>query len=313
MSSKICIISGPTASGKTGLSIELAKLYSGEVINFDSLLLYKEINIGTAKPTPLEIGNIKHHMIDIASISSPINASDYMKMTLPIIEELLSKDKMIFLSGGSGFYLQAVLYGMFDSKTTPKDILEKSEALFQAEGIKPFVDILKIHDPVSFERYHKNDHYRIRRAVEHFWHNNSPFSTAREDMMENRDENSNIKKFGWDIHHIYLDLPKDEHFEIIQKRTTQMLEDGLIEEVKNLLRQGFKGDEKPLQSIGYKETIEYLNNHLTIDEMQKRINISTRQLAKAQRTWFKKVDKIEYHPLEERDKIKSDFEQFLKN
>lgn len=312
MSSKICIISGPTASGKTGLSIELAKLCGGEVINFDSLLLYKEINIGTAKPSSEERDNVIHHMIDVASIANPLNASDYMKKTLPLILELLEQDKMIFLTGGSGFYLQALLYGMFDSQTSPKEIIEKSDSLFEKQGIQPFLDILKENDPGSFEQYHENDHYRIRRAVEHFWHNKTPFSKIRNNMMENREENSNITKYGWDIHHIYLDLPKEEHFEIIQNRTQNMLKAGLIAEVKSLLSSGFSGDEKPLQSIGYKETVEHLRDNLSFDEMQERINISTRQLAKAQRTWFKKVDKRQYHPLEQRDKIKADFEAFLK-
>ena len=201
---------------------------------------------------------------------------------------------------------------MFESQTTPDEIIQKSNELFANKGISPFLEILKEHDPKSFQHYHENDHYRIRRAVEHFWHNHTPFSEIRTEMMENREERSNIKKYGWDIHHIYLDLPKEEHFEIIKKRTQTMLDSGLLEEVKTLLNSGFSGEEKPLQSIGYKESVEHLSNQTTYDEMQERINISTRQLAKAQRTWFKKVNKIEYHPLNEREKIKADFAAFLK-
>lgn len=312
MSSKICIISGPTASGKTSTAIELAKICQGEVVNFDSLLLYKEINIGNAKPTTEEMDGIIHHLIGVNTISTPLNASDYMKMAIDLILDLHKKGKTIFLVGGSGFYLQAVLYGMFDSQTTPPEIMEKSDKLFEEKGIDPFLQILKENDVVSFERYHANDHYRIRRAVEHFWHNGTPFSQVRESMMEKREDNSNIIKYNWDIHHIYLDLPKDEHFEIIQKRTQYMLEQGLVDEVKNLLNNGFTGEEKPLQSIGYKETVAYLKGEYSLDEMQERINISTRQLAKAQRTWFKKVEKIEYHPIKDKLKIKTDFEEFLK-
>ena len=310
-SPKICIISGPTASGKTGLAIELAQKYGGEVINFDSLLLYKEINIGSAKPTIEEMQGVIHHMVGINSISKPLNASDYMKRVIPLIKEIHAESKLIFLVGGSGFYLQAVLYGMFDSQTTPQEILDQSEKLYKDQGIEAFIQILKEVDPVSYKHYHANDHYRIRRAVEHFWHNQTPFSKVRESMLEGREDNSNIKKYNWDIFHIYLDLPKDEHFKIIQKRTKQMLNLGLIEEVKSLLNKGFTGEEKPLQSIGYKECIAHLNGELSLEEMEERINISTRQLAKAQRTWFKKIKKKEFHPLKDKARIDSEFKIFL--
>jgi tRNA dimethylallyltransferase len=313
MTNKICIISGPTASGKTQTSIDLAKKYGGEIINFDSLLFYKEINIGTAKPTKEEQEGIPHHLINIRSISEPINASDYLKLALPIIRKLHSENKIVFLVGGSGFYLQALLYGMFESETTPKNILERSEELYQNEGIKPFMGFLKQNDPVSFKLYHENDHYRVRRAVEHFWTNNSPFSEKRELMLETREKNSNIKRYGWDYIHIYLDLPKNDHLDIINKRTINMLESGLISEVESLLSQGYTGNEKPLNSIGYKESIAFVRNELTENEMIERINISTRQLAKAQRTWFKKVEKKEFNPLTQTHKIEEYFESFAKS
>jgi tRNA dimethylallyltransferase len=313
MSHKICIISGPTASGKTSTAIKLAKKYGGEVINFDSLLLYKELNIGTAKPTQDEMQSIPHHLIGINSIKSPLNAADYKELALPLIHRLHKSNKMIYLVGGSGFYLQAVLYGMFQSGSTPSEILEKSEELYKTQGIAPFIQFLKEHDPKSYKRYHINDHYRVRRAVEHFWHNNSPFSESREQMMAKREGQSNIKKFNWDMHHIYLDLPKEEHFEIIQERTKKMLTIGLIEEVKSLLDNSFSPRLKPLQSIGYKETIDYLNGLLDLESLAERINISTRQLAKSQRTWFKKVDKNTYHPLKEMVKLEEEFKEYIKN
>lgn len=313
MKNKVVIISGPTASGKTNTAIELAKLYGGEIVNFDSLLLYEELNIGSAKPTKDEMQEIPHHMIGITSISAPMNAANYMHQAMPIIHELHDKDNLVYLVGGSGFYLQALLYGMFKSGTTPKKIMKRSDDLYQKEGISPFLKELEKNDPTSFKRYHENDHYRIRRAVEHFWHNGSQFSESRENMMESREDNSNIKKFNWDVHHIYLDLPKDEHFEIIQRRTQSMLNAGLIDEVKEILANGFSNALKPLQSIGYKETIDFLEDKLTESEMIERINISTRQLAKSQRTWFKKIHKNTYHPLKELVKLKKNFEEYLNN
>ena len=308
---KIIIISGPTATGKTSTSIKLAKMFKAEIVNFDSLLFYKELNIGTAKPDKKEQSGIVHHFIDSHSIYSPINAADYLKIAEPQINEIHSRDKIVVLVGGSGFYLQALLNGMFESITTPQEILDKSDKLFNESGIEPFLEILKKNDPLSYSQYHENDHYRIRRAVEHFWTTNTPFSKKR-DEMQKRLATSPQKRNNWDILHIHLDLDKDKHFEIIQKRTSQMLNHGLIEEVKNLLDQG-AAQEKPMLSIGYKECIAYLNGEFgSLEALAERISINTRRLAKSQRTWFKKISKINYNPLEDFDKIVTECENFLR-
>lgn len=310
---KVVVISGATATGKTDISIELARKYGGHIVNFDSLLLYKEITIGTAKPTPSEQGEIPHHMIDVASISKPMNAADYARMALPIIKELHKKNELVYLVGGSGFYLQALVQGMYDSPTTPSEIQNRSEELYKQEGIKPFLEILKKEDSASFDRYHENDHYRVRRAVEHFWHTGTPLSQKREikDQENAKRDESNIH--GWNLLHLHLDIPREEHFEIIKKRTARMLSTGLIEEVDQLLKLGFTGDEKPLQSIGYKEVLDLKSGAIaSLEECQERINISTRQLAKSQRTWFNRVQgKLSFHPLENKDKILSSLQDFV--
>lgn len=310
----VCVISGPTASGKTGTSLDIARRVDNvEIVNFDSLLFYKELNIGTAKPDRHERSTCPHHLIDIRSAKTPINAADYAKIALEVIENLHSRNKIVALVGGSGFYLQALLYGMFDSPTVDPSVRESSNSLYASEGIAPFAEILRDNDIESFNNYHINDHYRIRRAVEHFWMSGTMFSRERGKMMAKREENSNINRLNWNLFHAYLDLPKEEHLEVIQNRTQKMLEEGLIEEVENLLKAGFAGDEKPLQSIGYKETLQFLNGQLDRGELEERINISTRQLAKAQRTWFKKIEKNEYNPLENGDKLIQDFTSFLKD
>lgn len=310
---KVIVISGPTASGKTDMAVELATLFGGEVVNFDSLLLYKEITIGTAKPTPEEQKSIPHHMIEVRSISNPMNAADYAREALPIVEKLLNENKLIFLVGGSGFYLQALIKGMYDSPTTPEEITRRSDELYKTEGITPFLEILKNNDPKSFERYHENDHYRIRRAVEHFWTTGSPLSLARSEKDEANQKMDQISIHGWDILHIHLDLPKEEHLKIIERRTKRMQENGLLDEIKGLLKQGFTGKEKPLQSIGYKESLDYLRgNFATLEECQERIIISTRQLAKSQRTWFKRdPSKITFHPIQEKDLIIESVRAFI--
>lgn len=290
---KVIVISGATATGKTDLSLNLAKKFNCPIINFDSLLFYKELNIGTAKPTPEELNIVKHHLVNVSSISNPLNAASFVKLALPIIDNLHQLQQTPILVGGSGFYLQALLNGMYDSKTTDQEILLKSENLYAKEGIKPFLDILSQNDLESFKLYHENDHYRIRRAVEHFWMTGKPFSKSREEMKHKL---KNAPQNNWDIKHYYLNVPKDLHWPIIKKRTLKMIQNGLINEVKEILDQGFSPELKPLQAIGYKEVCDYLNSESkeqNLDDLVEKIYISTRRLAKAQKTWFNKVsDKV---------------------
>lgn len=302
---KLIVLSGATATGKTEVSLELASKFGGEIVNFDSLLLYKEISIGTAKPTRQEQGPIPHHLIDVRSISHPMNAADYAREALPVVTQLLEQKKKVYLVGGSGFYLQALLKGMYDSPTTSREVQEHSDRLYQEQGIAPFLQLLKEQDPESYQRYHENDHYRIRRAVEHWWSNGTKLS---EERIKKDSANQGLGTgtiHNWDVLHLHLDLPRDEHLRIIEKRTRRMLEQGLYDEVRDLLNHGFTGLEKPLQSIGYKEILDYhFGVYKSLEECQERIIISTRQLAKSQRTWFKRDSlKTSFHPLQEREAL----------
>ncbi len=307
----ICVISGPTASGKTSTSIKLAKKFGGVIVNFDSLVFYKELTIGTAKPTKEEQEGIPHYFVGTQSIKDPMNAADYASAAIELINELHQKEKIVFLVGGSGFYLQAVLKGMYDSKTTPQNILDRSNLVYEQEGISPFIKELKKNDQESLNQYHENDHYRIRRAVEHLWANGTKFSTERE-KMKLKAPDSPVQKFNWNVFHAHLDLDKEQHFEIIQERTKQMISSGLIKEVKDLLNLGYSGEEKPLKSIGYKETMAFINGEFeSQDALEQRISISTRQLAKSQRTWFKKVEKSTYNPLLDTTKLSDDLQHFI--
>lgn len=312
---KVIVISGPTASGKTDLAIELASKYGGEIVNFDSLLLYKEITIGTAKPSDEEQKSIKHHMIDVRSISEPMNAADYAREAFPIVEKLLTDKRIVYLVGGSGFYLQALLKGMYNSPTTPSEITKKSDSLYSEQGIAPFLEILKVHDSKSFGRYHENDHYRVRRAVEHWWTTGLPLSEAREEKDQKNEELAKPTIHNWEVLHLYLDIPKEEHSKIIEKRTDKMLKTGLIDEVKGLLDQGFTGLEKPLQSIGYKETLDFIFGvYKNLAECRDRVIISTRQLAKSQRTWFNRDPfKEKFHPLLQKEEISARVETFIRS
>ena len=257
------------------------------------------------------MGSIVHHLVGDQSIYQPLNASDFIKKAIPIIQDCHKRQKTVYLVGGSGFYLQALLKGMYDSPTTSKEILSKSDKLYLKEGILPFIKELELVDQESAARYHQNDHYRVRRALEHFWQTGTKFSDSRQEMVEKNAE-SPVEKYNWNILHIHLDLPKDEHFEIIQTRTKNMVQAGLVNEVQALLDSGANGSEKPLLSIGYKETIGFIHGDFPDQSSyEERLSINTRRLAKSQRTWFKKVEKKSYHPLHEQSIILEDCTKFL--
>jgi len=308
----VIIISGPTASGKTSISIEAAKKFNGEIVNCDSLLFYKEMEIGTAKPTVEEMDKIKHHFISIRTPDNPLNAHEYMMSAVNTINEILSRGKTVFIVGGSGFYIQALIQGMYGSEQSSPEIRQRSDLLYDQTGISGFIKELSVSDPESLVRYHENDHYRIRRALEYFWLTGNKFSQERlkKDKQNELKQNWNSIIHKWNLLHIYLNPPKDQHLEIISNRVHKMLSNGLIKEVQYLLSL-YPNIPKPLQSIGYKEVIAYLNKQYTIEECIERVNISTRQLAKSQRTWFNKKDKLEFNPLTDIEKIISSIKEFM--
>lgn len=319
MRSKLIIISGPTASGKTKTSIELAhKIHTTlnfpvVIVNFDSLLFYKELSIGTAKPTLSERQGIEHFMIDIESIRSPMNAADFIKLGEIIIKEQLSFGKCVILVGGSAFYLRALLKGMYQSITPTEEIKNKFENLYQEEGIEAIVTFLRTHDAKSLENLHHNDHYRLMRAAIHFEMTGTKMSAQKEAHDELSPYDFSHVIHPWQILHLYLDLPKEQHYEIIKNRTKKMFADGLVKEIEELKTKGFTLEEKPLNSIGYKEVIKWRQGFISNqDACIERIAISTRQLAKSQRTFFKKITpKLSFNPLEDQEKIFRAVEQFL--
>ncbi len=317
-SKKILILSGPTASGKSSLAISLAIELSAkglptEIVNFDSLLFYKELNIGTAKPTKDELEKVSHHLINISSISSPISASQYSLLASKVIENLFKKGKFVILTGGSAFYLRALIKGMYQSNPIPPNIQEEVINILQKEGKESLYQKLEALDPISASDLHVNDSYRVSRALEFFKANEYSISEEKKRMEALAPYDFSQGQFkDWSCYHAFLDLPKDEHFKRIVLRTNLMMEQGLISEVRQLLNQGFTGEERPLSSIGYKEVLEFLDNKISSqEECAEKISISTRQLAKAQRTFFKKITpKRSYHPEEELQKLRNDVLNF---
>ena len=296
---KVIAITGATATGKTSLSLKLHQYLkenntASEIINFDSLVFYKELSIGTAKPTTEEMLSCPHHMINICSINNPLNASDYVKMVNPIIERMHKSSIIPILVGGSGFYLRALIKGMYESTSAPLHVIKKIDNLIKDGGESRVRSELESVDYESWKSIHENDIYRTHRALEHFYTHETKFSLLKEINDANLPYDfSKPKNKEWDVHNYYLEIEKLKHWDIIKERTALMIDGGLIEEVKNIIDNGYSPKLSPLQSIGYKETIAFLDpDNLEInskDELIERIYIATRRLAKSQKTFFNKV------------------------
>lgn len=315
---KTIIVSGPTGCGKTSTSIEIGKKLKANgiesvIVNFDSLCFYKELNIGTAKPTKEERAQHPHSLIDIVSIQDDFNSSHFINLAEQEIEKLHSNGIIPILVGGSAFYLRALVKGMYETEATPDSIKKEIEEIAKKDRLPGLVKKLEELDPQAMEALHPNDEYRITRALEHCMTTGQKWSEQKKlkDEIDPYDLENNIDK-DWEIFHIYLNLSKEEHYPLIENRARKMVESGLVEEVQKLLKQGYTGEEKAMGSIGYKEVVAWLgeetqNKESLIDQ----IFIHTRQLAKSQRTFFNKIHpKIEFHPLHDQEKVQSEALKF---
>lgn len=314
---KVLIISGATATGKTNLSIEIASKFTQqkfEIVNFDSLLFYNELNIGSAKPSIEEQRQIKHHLINISSIDKEINANEFESMCTEKINQLHNKDIIPILTGGSTFYLRSYIKGMYDSITVSPELREEIDYDLENKGIDYFINFLKTHDPKIFDVIHENDQYRIIRAYEHYKMTDTRLSEEKQKLDKNLPYNFSINQHPKiSFEHISLNIEKDMHWEIMKTRAKLMIKNGLIDEVKNILTT-FDGTQKPLASIGYKEVISFINGEISnIEDLAELIYINTRKLAKAQKTFLKKVSpKHTINPLTDADKIYKIVDEFLR-
>jgi len=315
----IILIGGATATGKTSFSIGLAQKLkdqgiNSEVINGDSLLFYRELNIGTAKPSLFERGEVPHHLIDICSVKNEMNANSFCEKAHTIIKNLHEKEVVPIIAGGSAFYIRALIKGMGPSTKVTKEIKEKIQLIEDEQGLPGLRTLLKNLDPKSHERIHSNDQYRTTRALEHCLSYGDKFSKAQDELERNGPYDFSKPKIAhWEVLNIFLNIPKEEHWEIIKNRSEKMIEDGLISEVKALLKEGYSPELKPLQSIGYKEVISFLNEESSdTANLAQQIFIATRRLAKSQKTFFKKIEpKQEFNPLLQKTQFLDCCEQFL--
>lgn len=283
---KVIVICGPTASGKTSLSVELAKKINGEVISADSMQIYKDMNIGTAKVSKEEMQGIKHYMIDIISPEKRYSVAEFKQDAEESIEEILKKGKTPIIVGGTGLYVNSLIYNI---KYTDIKIDEKYreflEQKVKEEGLeKLYKQACKI-DEKAMEAISKNDKKRILRVLE-IYHQTGKTKTQME--IE-----SKLEKPKYDYKVFAINWNREELYSRINKRVDIMLEQGLIQEVEDILKK-YNKFPTAMQGLGYKEVVEYLENKITKQEMIEKIKMETRRYAKRQITWFKKIENVKW-------------------
>ena len=281
---KVLVICGATASGKTALSIACAKAFNGEIISADSLLVYKKLDIGTAKPTMEERAGIPHHLIDVIEPSESFSVSDYEAMAFPIVERLLKEGKTPIICGGTGFYINSLLYkSQFGNVGANEELRAKYEGLAERLGKEYVHAILAEKDPESAKKLHYNDVKRVIRALE-IYDVTGQAKSAQQDTLTPR----------FDFAAVSVQYARDKLYNRINLRVDQMFEAGLVDEVQALLQSGITEEMQCMQGIGYKEIVEGLRLGNSEAEMKELVKKNTRNYAKRQETFFKRMQNHTY-------------------
>ena len=277
---KVVVICGPTASGKTALSIELAKQINGEIVSCDSMQIYKDMNIGTAKPTKEEMGGIKHYLLDYVSPTQRYSVADYKADAKKAMKEILHNGKIPIIVGGTGLYVDSLIYEIeYPNIEFDEEYRSNLEKEVRENGLNELYLQAKEIDPIAIKKISCNDKKRILRILEIF---NATGKTKTEVEIESR---KNEPEYDYRVYALLWD--RNKLYNRINCRVDIMMEQGLVEEVKNILK---KYDTFPtaMQGLGYKEVVQYLNGECTKEEMVEKIKQETRRYAKRQMTWFRK-------------------------
>ena len=282
---KLVILTGPTAVGKTKLSIELAKRIGGEIISADSMQVYKHMDIGSAKIRPEEMEDIPHFLVDELEPSEEFNVVVFQQKTKQYMKEIYERGHIPILVGGTGFYIQAVLYDInFSQDDDNHKIREELETLVKEKGAEYLHGELRKIDPVSAEVIHANNVKRVIRALEYFRLTGQKISEHNEEQRQ--------KESPYDFSYFVLNDHRELLYERIDKRVDEMMTEGLVEEVQKLKNMGYDRSFISMQGLGYKEILSYLEGEISLDEAVYIIKRDTRHFAKRQITWFKREKEV---------------------
>lgn len=288
----LMVIVGPTAVGKTAISIKLAKILNGEIISADSMQIYKYMDIGTAKVTPEEMEGIPHYLIDVVYPDEEFTVADYKELAEKIISDINKKGKIPIVVGGTGLYVNSLVYDLNFTKVPPNEKIRKRlNELADKFGNEYIHNMLEKIDKESSKRIHVSDRKRIIRAIEIYEVTGIPMSEQNRDFRKQNDR-YNLAMIG-------LNMDRDKLYERINMRVDKMIENGLIAEVANLLKMGYTKELTSMQGIGYKEIIKYLEGELTLEESIELIKKGSRNYAKRQLTWFRRDSRIKWFNLDE--------------
>ena len=299
MKKPLVILTGPTAVGKTKASIGLAKAIGGEIISADSMQVYKQMDIGSAKIKPSEMDGIPHYLVDILEPDEEFHVVLFQQMAKQAIQKIYEKGKIPILVGGTGFYIRAVLYDIdFSANEKDTSYREKLEKLAQTKGAEYLHDRLREVDEKSAQDIHANNVKRVIRALEYFHQTGEKISEHNEEQRK--------KVSPYNFSYFVLNDERAHLYEKINLRVDQMINEGLVREVQSLKEKGYTRDMVSMQGLGYKEMLDYLDNKCSLEEAVEIIKRDTRHFAKRQITWFKResdvtwIDKKEYDYNEER-------------
>lgn len=280
----LIILTGPTAVGKTKLSISLAKKLNTQIISADSMQVYKTMDVGTAKITQEEMDGVTHHLIDILEPSKNFNVCDFKERATKAINHIHSLGKIPLVVGGTGFYIKALLYDTTFETEDNSTIRQALEDELKENGIDYMHNKLADLDPVSAQSIHKNNTKRVLRAIEYYLVNGSPISKHNAEM--------NAKESPYNFIYFVLNDTRDKLYERINQRVDIMVNDGLLDEVNRLKALGLNNTHTSMQAIGYKEILEYTDGLVTFEDAVENLKKDTRHLAKRQLTWFRNQKEI---------------------
>lgn len=281
----LIILTGPTAVGKTALSIGLAKAVDGEIISADSMQVYRKMNIGTAKIQQSEMQGVRHHLIDILDPGEDFNVVLFKKYALEAMKDIYSRGKIPVVVGGTGFYIQALLYDInFEDNDNDMSYREELQTLAAEHGNSYIHDMLVGVDPESAEKIHENNVKRVIRALEFYKKTGTKISKHNEAESQ--------KESPYNFEYFVLNDDRQKLYDRIDRRIDIMLEDGLLDEVRSLVDEGYSRDLVSMQGLGYKEMIDYIQERYTLDEAVYTLKRDTRHFAKRQVTWFKREKQV---------------------
>ena len=302
MNTKIICIAGPTASGKTALAVALAKELDAEVVSCDSMQIYRGMDIGTAKPTKEEMQGIPHHMLDVADPGEDFSVSRYCEMASPIVDDILARGKHVIVAGGTGLYMDALIRGNSFAPYPSTGMREKLEKQADEQGMQAMLDLLNTIDPQAAAKLHLADRKRILRALEVYYETGDTITA----------HNLKTQAIPPKYQAIWFGLEGQERsalYKRIDQRVLEMMDLGLLDEIKRLLSQGISEKSTAMQAIGYKEFLDALAGRCSIEEAIAQVQQSSRHYAKRQLTWFRRNSSIHWLVRQQGDTTKEILEK----